>query len=139
MYLLLILLPLINVIILSTFGRFLGRNGTIFVTLIIYLFSMILTIIIFYEVCFTRSICYIKLWEWVVIEDLSIHFGFLFDSITCIMCLVVFFISSLVHCYSCGYMNEDPHFIRFLLFLSLFTFFMVIVISADNFVQLFFG
>ncbi|NCQ52419.1 hypothetical protein GW796_11175 [archaeon] len=74
-----------------------------------------------------------------IIEDLTIQFGFLFDSITIIMCFVVFTISTLVHCYSCGYMYDDPHFIRFILFLSLFTFFMLLVVTADNFVQLFFG
>lgn len=139
MYLLLILIPFINFIIIGFFGRFLGKKGTIFLTLFLFFFSWILSFILFFEVCLAHSTCHFKLWEWIIIEDLTIQFGFLFDSITIIMCFVVFTISTLVHCYSCGYMYDDPHFIRFILFLSLFTFFMLLVVTADNFVQLFFG
>lgn len=139
MYLLLILIPFFNFITISFFGRFLGKKGTIFITLFLFFFAWIISFVLFFEICLAHSTCHFKLWEWVVIQDLSLQFGFLFDSITIIMCFVVFTISTLVHCYSCGYMYEDPHFIRFILFLSLFTFFMLLVVTADNFVQLFFG
>lgn len=139
MYLLLILIPFFNFIIIGFFGRFLGKKGVILITLFLFFFSWLLSFILFFEVCLAHNTCHLKLWEWIVIEDLTIQFGFLFDSITIIMCFVVFTISTLVHCYSCGYMYDDPHFVRFILFLSLFTFFMLLVITADNFIQLFFG
>jgi len=63
----------------------------------------------------------------------------MFDSLTVIMCVTVTFISCLVHVYSIEYMNHDPHLARFMSYLSLFTFFMLVLISADNFLQMFVG
>lgn len=68
-----------------------------------------------------------------------VNIGFLFDTITSVMLIIVFFISLLVHVYSLGYMENDAHLIRFLSYLSLFTFFMCILITANNFLQMFFG
>jgi len=69
----------------------------------------------------------------------NVDWGFLFDSLTIIMCCIVTFISFLVHVYSTEYMLHDPHITRFMSYLSLFTFFMLILITADNYVQLFVG
>jgi len=69
----------------------------------------------------------------------TVHWGFLFDSLTVIMMCVVTFISSLVHFYSFEYMYSDPYLIRFMAYLSFFTFFMLVLITADNFVQIFLG
>jgi len=63
----------------------------------------------------------------------------MFDSLTVLMCVIVTFISCLVHIYSIEYMSHDPHLARFMSYLSLFTFFMLILISADNFLQMFVG
>lgn len=63
----------------------------------------------------------------------------MFDSLTATMLIVVTFISSLVHLYSSGYMSEDPHLPRFMSYLSLFTFFMLMLVTADNYVQMFLG
>jgi NADH:ubiquinone oxidoreductase subunit 5 (subunit L)/multisubunit Na+/H+ antiporter MnhA subunit len=68
-----------------------------------------------------------------------VSFGLLFDSITVIMLIVVTTVSSLVHIYSTGYMAGDPHIPRFMSYLSLFTFFMLILVTADNLLQLFIG
>lgn len=70
---------------------------------------------------------------------LNVDWGFLFDSLTVVMCCVVTFVSSIVHLYSTEYMAHDPHLPRFMSYLSLFTFFMLILVTADNFVQMFVG
>jgi len=72
-------------------------------------------------------------------NSLIISWGFLFDALTVTMLVVVTFISTLVHLYSISYMSEDPHLPRFMAYLSLFTFFMLMLISADNYVQMFLG
>lgn len=139
MYLTLVFIALINFLIIGCFGRFIGKKGTIIITLFNIFFGFFISIFIFFEVSISHSICHFKILDWVKIGELVLSFGFFFDTITATMCLVVFTISSLVHFYSIGYMSEDPHFIRFLSFLSLFTFFMILVVTADNFIQLFFG
>jgi len=73
------------------------------------------------------------------IDIYQVKFGLLFDSLSSIMAIVVTGISFFVHCYSIDYMSHDPHICRFMSYLSLFTFFMLILITADNFVQLFIG
>jgi NADH:ubiquinone oxidoreductase subunit 5 (subunit L)/multisubunit Na+/H+ antiporter MnhA subunit len=68
-----------------------------------------------------------------------VSFGLLYDSVTVIMLIVVTTVSSLVHIYSTGYMSGDPHVPRFMSYLSLFTFFMLVLVTADNILQLFIG
>ena len=63
----------------------------------------------------------------------------MFDSLTVLMCIIVTFISFLVHFYSIEYMSYDPHLPRFMSYLSLFTFFMLILVSSDNLLQMFVG
>ena len=70
---------------------------------------------------------------------LTVSFGLMFDSVTSIMLILVTSVSSLVHIYSRGYMSEDPHLPRFMSYLSLFTFFMIILVTGDNLLQLFIG
>jgi NADH-ubiquinone oxidoreductase chain 5 len=82
---------------------------------------------------------YIKLGTWISSEVMHVDCGFMFDSLTATMCVVVTFISFLVHLYSIEYMSHDPHLPRFMSYLSLFTFFMLILITGDNFIQMFVG
>jgi NADH-quinone oxidoreductase subunit L len=63
----------------------------------------------------------------------------MFDPLSCVMTIVVSYVSALVHLYSVEYMSHDPHIQRFMSYLSLFTFFMLILVTADNFVQMFIG
>ena len=77
--------------------------------------------------------------SWIVVDSLHIDWSFCFDSLTSIMLIVVTFISTLVHLYSTEYMEFDPHLPRFMSYLSLFTFFMLILITANNFLQMFVG
>merc|ERR1712127_34833 len=103
------------------------------------MFTFLLSFFAFYEVALNGSPVYIKFLTWINSETLNVDWGFLFDSLTVVMCCVVTFVSFLVHLYSTEYMSHDPHLSRFMSYLSLFTFFMLILVTADNFVQMFVG
>ncbi len=77
--------------------------------------------------------------QWIVSGDLGVNWTLRVDALTAVMLLVVTWVSAVVHLYSVGYMHDDPHPQRFMSYLSLFTFFMLMLVTADNFVQLFFG
>ena len=132
MYLNIIFLPFISSIISGFFGRFLGFYGISMLTTSCLFLSFLISIFIFYEVAFIGCFSYIKLFTWFNSEVLFVDWGFMFDSLTVTMCCVVTFISCLVHVYSVEYMFSDPHLPRFMSYLSLFTFFMLILITADN-------
>jgi NADH-ubiquinone oxidoreductase chain 5 len=139
MYLLIIFLPLLASFISGFAGRFLGKKGTQFITTFLIFITGMLSFLAFYEVGLCASPCYITLMTWIDSELLHGSWGFLFDSLTVSMLVVVNSVSFLVHLYSIGYMSEDPHIPRFMSYLSLFTFFMIILVTADNFIQLFVG
>ena len=139
MYILLIFLSLIGFSVTGLFGRHIGPKGSAIITTGCLIFSFFLSLFSFYEVGLMNSPVYVRLSTWVSSEVLLINWGFLFDSLTVIMCIVVTFISSLVHLYSIEYMSHDPHLQRFMSYLSLFTFFMLILVTADNYIQMFLG
>ena len=139
MYLLIVLLPLLGSIAAGFFGRFLGFRGAAIITTICVLTSSFLSCIAFYEVALSGSPCYIKLSPWFFSEMFDASWGFYFDSLTVVMLVVITFVSTLVHIYSISYMSEDPHIPRFMCLLSVFTFFMLMLVTADNFIQMFFG
>ena len=139
MYLLLIFLPLLGFIVSISLGRHLSPKGTAIVTCSFMLTSFFLSIVSFFEVGLSRCPVYIRLSPWVDCEMFDASWGFMFDSLTVTMCFVVTSISFLVHIYSTGYMSHDPHQPRFMSYLSLFTFFMLMLVTSDNFLQLFFG
>jgi NADH-ubiquinone oxidoreductase chain 5 len=139
MYLNIVFLPLIGSTLSGLFGRFLGPFGAGIVTISCVCSSLLISFFAFYEVGLSGSPCYVKLLTWFNSEYLCADWGFQFDSLTVVMLIVVTFISSLVHLYSTEYMSHDPHLPRFMSYLSLFTFFMLILVTADNFVQLFVG
>ena len=139
MYLLILFLPFLSFLIAALFGRYIGRTGaTIITTFCIFLTALISTIV-FYEVAITGSNCYLQLAPWIDSVILNASWGFLFDSLTVLMLIVVTYVSSLVHLYSIEYMSHDPHIQRFMSYLSLFTFFMLVLVTADNFIQMFIG
>lgn len=122
------------------FGRVVGQRGSFILIYIYFPIALLFTLIMFIEVSLYHSFCIVNLlFDWFRIELLRINWVFWFDSVSVTMMLVVVFISFLVHLYSIEYMAEDPHLIRFLSYLSLFTFFMLILLSAGNFIQLFLG
>ena len=139
MYLSIIFLPLIGSILSGLFGRFLTPRGAAFVTILGMSLACFISIVLFFEVGFSGSPCYIKLSPWLDSEMFDACWGFYFDSLTVSMCFTVTLISTLVHLYSTSYMSHDPHQPRFMAYLSLFTFFMLMLITADNFIQLFLG
>lgn len=81
----------------------------------------------------------VLVYNWVNTGCVKISWGFLFDPLSMSMLLMISIVSSLVHFYSIGYMGSDPHLPRFMSYLSLFTFFMFILVTGDNFIQLFLG
>lgn len=101
--------------------------------------SAILAIIIFCDIATNKEPYVINLFSWIYSGDLKIEWALKVDQLTAIMLIVVTFVSSLVHIYSIGYMHEDKSIARFMSYLSLFTFFMLALVTSDNFVQLFFG
>ena len=138
MLLLILSCPFFGFICGSLFGRFLG-SGIKYISIVNILISFICSSILFYDVLTIGSVYKIVLNSWVSSEFLLINWSFCFDSLTAVLLVVITFISLLVHLYSVEYMKEDPHLIRFLSYLSLFTFFMLILVTANNFLQMFVG
>lgn len=139
MYLITIFLPLFSFILAGIFGRYLGFKGSIGLSFFCMLSSFFCSLLCLYETTICQCSVFITLNSWIKIELLEINWGFMFDSLTSIMCCIVSFISTLVHFYSIEYMSNDPHITRFMSYLSLFTFFMLILVTADNFIQMFLG
>ncbi len=139
MYILILFLPLLSAIISGLFGRKIGTKGAGIFTSSCIIISFILSCYIFYEIILNLSTTYIKLWRWFDSEFFTTSFGLQFDSLTAVMLIVITSISALVHIYSIGYMAGDPHIPRFMSYLSLFTFLMIILVTSDNYLQLFIG
>lgn len=139
MYLSLIFYPLLGSLLAGLFGRSLGFRGAALVTTTSVFLSFLMSCIAFYEVALSGSGCYIKYSGWFVCEMFDSSWGFYFDTLTVVMLVVVTSVSTLVHLYSISYMSGDPHLPRFMSYLSIFTFFMLTLVTADNFLQMFFG
>ena len=139
MFLLLIFLPLVGSITSGFLGKVLGARGSMIITVVCLFFSFFCSLVLFYEVVLMDCSVYLKLAVWIDSEFFNVDWGFLSDSLTATMCCVVTFVSFLVHLYSTEYMSHDPHVPRFMSYLSLFTFFMLILVTGDNFLQLFVG
>lgn len=139
MYILILYLPFLSFIILGLFGRLLGYRGSLYFAVLCILSANILSYCICYEVCLLESPCIINLATWLDFDLVQLNFGLYFDTLTSIMLIVVTFISLAAHIYSVEYMNNDPHRIRFMCYLSLFTFFMLVLVTAHNLIQLFIG
>lgn len=139
MYLLVLYFPLCSFLSCILFSRFFGSKGSSIISIFFLFCTVCTSLFIFYEVGLSNSICTFSIFVWFDIEYLLVDWGFLFDSLTSIMLLVVTIISLLVHIFSVNYMENDPFLSRFLSYLSLFTFFMLILITSDNFVQMFVG
>lgn len=139
MYLVLITLPLLSSILAGLFGRSLGVKGAQFISCSFIFITTFLALLAFVEVGYNNIPVTINVMRWVDSESLNVYWGFYFDSLTVSMLLPVLIISSLVHFYSVGYMSHDPHNQRFFSYLSLFTFMMVILVTANNYLLMFLG
>src|SRR3990167_9547579 len=139
MYLLLLYFPLIVACLSGLGGKAIGHKGAVVITISCMLLTFITFLIVFYEISLSNSICFFKIGGWIDSEYLNLEWGILVDNLTSVMMLLVITVSLLVHIFSLNYMKNDPHFSRFMSYLSLFTFFMLILITADNFAQMFLG
>lgn len=139
MYLAIIVLPLLGSIVSGFFGRKIGTTGAQIITIACVLLTTIISIISFSEVGLNNSNVSIELFKWIDSESLNVLWGFNFDSLTVSMLIPVLIVSSLVHIYSVGYMSHDPHNQRFFSYLSLFTFMMIVLVTANNFLLMFVG
>lgn len=139
MYLVIIILPLLGSIVSGFFGRKVGVSGAQFITCFSVIVTTILAVIAFFEVGFNNIPVSIELFRWIDSEWFNILWGFEFDSLTVSMLIPVLIISSLVHIYSISYMSNDPHVQRFFSYLSLFTFMMIILVTANNYLLMFVG
>ncbi|RYE15036.1 MAG: hypothetical protein EOP34_04690 [Rickettsiales bacterium] len=139
MYLAIITLPLLGAISAGLLGRKLGVTGAQVITSGSVITTCFLSLVAFYEVGLKISPVSIKLFSWIDSESLTIDWGFNFDALTVSMLIPVLIVSALVHVYSMGYMSEDPHQQRFFSYLSMFTFFMLILVTGDNYLVMFIG
>ena len=136
---LLVFLPLVASFIVGIFGRFLGDKISQFITCSFVLISSALSIYIFSDVAINSNIYNLKIFNWITSGGLVLNWSINIDTLTSVMLVVVTSVSALVHVYSVGYMSHDPDKPRFMSYLSLFTFMMLMLVTSDNFLQLFFG
>lgn len=139
MYLAIIVLPLLGSIVSGFFGRKVGVSGAQSITCLCVIITTFIAIIGFTEIGLNSIPVSISVIRWLDSESLNVLWGFNFDSLTISMLIPVLVISSLVHIYSIGYMSHDPHNQRFFSYLSLFTFMMIILVTANNFLLMFVG
>ena len=135
----LVFLPLMGAIISGFFGRYIGDKNSEIITSLFVSISAAISIFIFKEVAFSDYEKNITIITWINSGLLDVNWSIRIDPVSSVMLVVVCLVSSLVHIYSIGYMSHDPHKTRFMAYLSLFTFAMLMLVTSDNFVQLFFG
>nr|YP_009547901.1 NADH dehydrogenase subunit 5 [Bremia lactucae]AZL92953.1 NADH dehydrogenase subunit 5 [Bremia lactucae] len=135
----LIFLPFLGSVTAGLFGFYIGREGSVFVTTLTTFLSCIFSLIIIYNSITYEYEYVVYISNWINSGLFNCNWCFLFDSLTMVMLVVITSISTLVHLYSSKYMATDPHLSRFMSYLSLFTFFMLILVTGDNFIQMFVG
>ena len=133
---LIIFLPLIGSIISGFFGKFLGSRNSEIITSLLVSISAIFSFFIFYKVLNENYINNLNIFTWINSGSLNVNWSIKIDALSSVMLVVVTLVSSLVHIYSIGYMSHDSHKQRFMSYLSLFTFSMLILVTSDNFLQL---
>jgi NADH-quinone oxidoreductase subunit L len=137
-YLLAVLAPLIGAIVAGFGGRIVGRAGAHTVTIAGVLVSTVASFMILADVLKGHTFDG-TIYTWAVVGGLKFEVGFLIDSLTAMMMVVVTSVSLMVHIYTVGYMADDPGYQRFFSYISLFTFSMLMLVMSNNFLQLFFG
>src|SRR6188768_2839020 len=139
---LIVFLPLLAAAIAGLFCRIIGDRPAQIVTCAALLIAAALSIFVFVKIGFgpeNAKLIVVKLFTWIDSGTLDVAWALRVDTLTAVMLIVVTGVSSMVHVYSIGYMAEDPSIPRFMSYLSLFTFFMLMLVTSDNLVQLFFG
>jgi len=132
-------LPLVGSIWAGCFGRWIGEKGSVTISTSMVGVASILSWYGFYEVGICGNKVSWKIGRWIESDLLNADWGFKIDSLTVMMLILVTTVSTLVHIYSMEYMLEDGHRSRFFSYLSLFTFFMIVLVTSDNYLGLFLG
>ena len=132
------LLPLVGAVLAGFLGRPLGRTFAHSVTIFAVAAAFVLSVFVFQDVQAGKTFNG-AIYTWLVTDGINLQIGFLIDPLTVTMMLVVTFVSLMVHIYTIGYMAEDDGYTRFFAYISLFTFSMLMLVMANNFLQLFFG
>src|SRR3954467_11931073 len=130
--------PLAGAMIAGLGGRWVSRRAAHSVTIFSVLLSFLASCVVFFRVLEGETLN-TTVYAWLTVADYRFEVGFLVDRLTALMMVVVTFVSLMVHIYTIGYMAEDPGYKRFFSYIALFTFSMLMLVMANNFVQLFFG
>jgi NADH-quinone oxidoreductase subunit L len=139
-----VFLPLIGFLIAGLFGRSIGAKASEYVTTGLMILVAILSWVVFFNVGFAghgegHDVIKVEVLRWIQSGGFDVEWAFRIDTLTAVMLVVVNTVSTLVHLYSIGYMHDDPHRPRFFAYLSLFTFAMLMLVTSDNLLQMFFG
>ena len=136
---LIVFLPLLAAIVSGFFGKIIGNKASQIITSLFVSISALLSIYVFYDVIINSYSNNIIIAKWITSGLLDVNWSIKIDQLSSVMLVVVTLVSAIVHVYSIGYMSHDPHQPRFMSYLSLFTFAMLVLVTSDNFLQLFFG
>ena len=140
MYHAIVFLPLVGFLIAGLFGRSIGAKASEIITSGLLVIAALLSWVAFFQVASAEGGAFtINVMRWVNSGELNVDWALRIDTLTVVMLVVVNTVSSLVHIYSIGYMHHDPHRPRFFAYLSLFTFAMLMLVTSDNLLQMFFG
>ncbi len=139
LYSLAIFLPLIGAIAAGFFGRAMGDKGSQWVTSGLVILSAVISVVAFIDVAMMGNTVTVDLATWIKSGTFEARWALHFDTLTAVMLVVVTVVSACVHVYSIGYMHHDPSIPRFMAYLSLFTFSMLMLVTSNNLLQLFFG
>ena len=132
-------LPLIGFLISCAIGKKFNNKISQYSTSSLLIISSILSWIIFFDILFFPNVEKIYLFNWINSGDFNVDWSIRIDSLTSVMLIIITNISAAIHVYSIGYMHNDKSISRFMSYLSLFTFFMLCLVTSDNLLQLFFG
>src|SRR5687767_7320543 len=138
LYLVVALAPLVGAIVTGLWGWAIGRRASHWVTILLMVVSTIGAAVVFVDVL-NGNTYNGTVYTWLASGNVRFEVGFLVDRLSATMMLVVTFVSLMVHIYTIGYMADDPGYQRFFSYISLFTFSMLMLVMANNFLQLFFG
>jgi NADH-quinone oxidoreductase subunit L len=137
---LIVFLPLLGAALAGFFGRFLGDRGSQVISCTLLVFSALLSWFVFYDVAIMGNVPgQVDLGTWMRVGGFDFEWMLRVDQLTAVMLIVVTTVSAVVHVYSVGYMHHDTSIPRFFSYLSLFTFFMLMLVTSDNFIQMFLG
>ncbi|MEQ1672466.1 MAG: NADH-quinone oxidoreductase subunit L, partial [Hyphomicrobium sp.] len=138
-YIAIVFLPLLGALIAGLGGRVIGEKPSEVITTAFLMISAVLSWVVFAQVGFGHATSKVQVLRWITSGELDTSWSLRIDTLTAVMLVVVTTVSSLVHLYSIGYMHEDDSRPRFFAYLSLFTFAMLMLVTSDNLLQMFFG